>query len=353
MSHIRRLARIPDIAQLAGVSTATVDRVLNQRPGVRNATVQRVLQAAASLGYLPESELAGTPVQQAPKQVLRLMVLIPEGSNRFLQMLGDVIGYAEEHLAAFNVRCQAAYIESFNPEALARALLHHGKRCDGIAFMALEHPVVREAVAQLAEQGVPTVTLISDLSNSRRVAYVGLDNRAAGRTAAYLIARFMGQQAYSHQTRVAMIVGSLRYRAHEEREAGFLHLFEEQFPLVQVVGVREGHDDAERNYEQARRLIEQHPDLAGIYNIGGGAEGIGRALKETGTDRKIVLIGHGLTPDTRALLIDGTMDAVITQNPLGAVMNCVRIFANLRDGQEITKGVEVTRSQVIFRENLP
>ena len=77
------------------------------------------------------------------------------------------------------------------------------------------------------------------------------------------------------------------------------------------------------------------------------------ALKEAGADRKIVFIGHGLTPDTRALLIDGTMDAVITQNPQGAVMNCVRIFANLRDGREPTSGVETTRSQVIFRENLP
>lgn len=349
---MKRNARIPDIAQLSGVSTATVDRVLNRRPGVHPTTVQRVLQAAASLGYILQPE-QGFGQSALSSKTLRLMVLIPEGSNRFLKMLGDVIEYAEEHLASFNVRCQAAYIESFNPEALAQALLHYGKRCDGIAFMALEHPVVREAVVELAEKGVPVVTLISDLSNSRRVAYVGLDNRAAGRTAAYLIARFAGQQAHSQQARVAMIVGSLRYRAHEEREAGFLHLFEEQFPLLKVVGVREGHDDAERNYEQTLKLIEQHPDLAGIYNIGGGAEGIGKALKETGKEHKIVFVGHGLTPDTRALLIDGTMDAVITQNPLGAVVNCVRIFANLRDGHEITKGVETTRSQVIFRENLP
>ena len=258
MSQIKRNARIPDIAQLCGVSTATVDRVLNSRPGVRAATAQKVLQAAASLGYLVQPYHDDLVRPRPASKTLRLMVLIPEGSNRFLRMLGDVIEYAEEHLAPFNVRCQAAYIESFNPEALARALLHYGKRCDGIAFMALEHPVVREAVEALAEQGVPVVTLISDLSSSRRVAYVGLDNRAAGRTAAYLIARFAGQAAHMQQARVAMIVGSLRYRAHEEREAGFLHLFEEQFPQIQVVGVREGHDDAERNYEQALKSQVRH-----------------------------------------------------------------------------------------------
>jgi LacI family transcriptional regulator len=338
-----------EVAQRAEVSLATVDRVLHGRSGVRASTVQRVMRAAADLGYAAHPQ-AWTAT--APKP-LRLVFLIPEGSNRFLRMLGDLIGYSHEHWAPFNVRCHAEYIESFNPQALARELGKHGRKCDGIAFMALEHPVVREAVAALAEQGVPTVTLISDLSNSARAAYVGLDNRAAGRTAAYLIARFMGAGPRGRQAKVAMIAGSLSYKAHEEREAGFLHFFEEQYPGVHVVGAREGQDDAEKNYRQARALLEQHPGLAGIYNIGGGAEGIGRAIKEAGMARKPVFIGHGLTPDTRALLIDGTLDAVITQNPQNAVMSCVRIFANLRDGRERHAGVEQVRSQVIFRENLP
>lgn len=337
------------VAKRAAVSLATVDRVLHGRSGVRASTAQRVMRAAADLGYVSQAQ-AWTATESKP---LRLSFLIPEGSNRFLRMLGDVIGYSQEHWAPFNVRCRAEYIESFNPQVLARQLLRHGRKSDGIAFMALEHPEVREAVAELAAQGVPTITLISDLSNSARAAYVGLDNRAAGRTAAYLIARFMGPLVRGKNAKVAMIAGSLSYRAHEEREAGFLHLFQEQYPAVHVVGAREGQDDAEKNYRQARALFEQHGDIAGLYNIGGGAEGIGRAIHEARLPLKPVFIGHGLTPDTRALLIEGTMDAVITQNPQGAVMNCVRIFANLRDRREPTSGVEQVRSQVIFRENLP
>jgi LacI family transcriptional regulator len=338
-----------EVAERAEVSLATVDRVLHGRSGVRAATVQRVMRAAADLGYVSQAQALAAV---APKP-LRLAFLIPEGSNRFLRMLGDMIGYSQEHWAPFNVRCQAEYIEAFNPDALARALLRHGRKSDAIAFMALEHPVVREAVGELGERGVPTVTLISDLSNSRRAAYVGLDNRASGRTAAYLIARFMGPVPRGKAAKVAMIAGSLSYKAHEEREAGFLHLFDEQYPAVHVVGLREGQDDAEKNYRQARAMFEQHGDLGGIYNIGGGAEGIGRAIHEAKLASKPVFIGHGLTPDTRALLIDGTMDAVINQNPQNAIMSCVRIFANLRDGRDAHSGVEQVRSQVIFRENLP
>lgn len=340
-------ARVADIARAAKVSTATVDRVLNRRPGVRDATAQKVLKVAAALDYLPETGLYAA-LAAAP---MRLTFLLPDGSNRFIRMLGDTVGYSQEHLTPFNVKCRTELFESFNPQQLAASLLKHGQRSDGIAFMALEHPAVREAVSVLADKGVPTITLISDLSGSRRAGYVGLDNRAAGRTAGYLVGRFIAPGARGGK--VALIAGSLSYRAHEEREAGFLHVIEEMFPALQVVGLREGQDDAQKNYEQTRTLLEQYPDLAGIYNIGGASDGVARALKEMGREHKVVFIGHGLTPDTRAMLIDGSMDAVITQSPQTAMMSCVRMFTNLRDKRDVMSGVDAVRSQVIFRENLP
>ncbi len=336
---------MPDVAAAAGVSTATVDRVLHQRGRVRQATAQRVLSAASRLGYLPDGDLLAA---LAPEP-MRLAFLLPAGTNRYIRMLGDTVDYLRDQWTPFNVRCRVEFIESFNPELLSRRLLHHGRRVDGIAFMALEHPAVREAVDRLADGGVATVTLISDLSHSRRSAYVGLDNRAAGRTAAWLIGRFIGPRP----AKVAMIAGSLSYRAHEEREMGFLHLFEEMFPAIEVVGLREGRDDEQKNRQQTRALLEQHPDLAGIYNIGGGSDGVARALKECGRAQDIVFIGHGLTPDTRALLIDGTIDAVLTQSPQSVVMHCVQIFTNLRDRKDPVAGVEANRISVILRENLP
>lgn len=342
----RSLPSVNDVALRAGVSTATVDRVLHRRAGVRQATAQRVLKAAAELDYLPQSELYAA---LAPPP-MQLLFVLPDRSSRFLRMLGEWVRFSQEQWAPLNVNCRVAFIQSFDPDALAGVLRRRGRGCDGVAFMALEHPKVREAVDDLAERGVHTVTLVSDLSNSRRAAYVGLDSRAAGRTAAYLIARFVEP---GRRAKVAMICGSLSYRAHEEREMGFLHLFAEQYPQMQVVGLREGYDDERTNYRQTRELLERHPDLAAIYNIGGGAEGIGRGLKESGREHKVVFIGHGLTPDTRALLIDGTLDAVITQSPQSAILSCVRIFNNLRQRRDALSGVETTRSQVIFRENLP
>ncbi|WP_374625653.1 LacI family DNA-binding transcriptional regulator [Pandoraea sp.] len=340
------MPNLADIARLAGVSTATVDRVLHRREGVRQTTAQRVLHAAGELQYLPEPALEAVRATP-PTQVL---FVLPDRSSKFLRMLGEWVQCSQNQWAPYNVNCRVQFIQGFDPDVLSAALLRRGRGCNGVAFMPLEHPKVREAVNTLADEGVAAVTLISDLSHSRRIAYVGLDNGSAGRTAAYLIARFVGAKRH---TKVALIAGSLSYKAHVEREAGFLQLFAEQYPHMQVVGLREGYDDEAVNYRQTRALLEQHPDLAAIYNIGGGSEGVGQALREAGKQHRIVFIGHGLTPDTRALLIDGSMDAVITQSPQSAIMNCVRIFANLREKRELTAGIEANRSQVIFRENLP
>jgi len=339
-------ARIADIAAAAGVSTATVDRVLNGREGVRPMTARRVMQAAAQAGYVIE---APTP-EAKPAKPLKIEFLVPAGTNRYLRMLGDYIEFAHNQWAAQGVRCRVHYVESFNPSELAARLLHYGQRADGVVFMALEHPVVRDAVNALAEQNVPAITLISDLSNSRRLAYVGIDNRSAGRTAALLLGRFMGPRPAG---KIAMLAGSLNYRGHEEREIGFLHLIESTFPQVKVIGLREGQDDSERNYVQTRNLIAQHPDLAGIYNSGGGSDGVARAIVEAKTEQKILFVGHGLTPDTRALLIDGTMDALITQTPQAMVGNCLKIFRNVHEGRDALDGVKPVQFSIVLRENLP
>ncbi|WP_312406248.1 LacI family DNA-binding transcriptional regulator [Rhizobium sp.] len=344
-SEISRRPTIVDVAQHAGVSTATVDRVLNGRQGVRAPTVQRVMRSAAQLGYV-EGDLLGKTAVTAPANI---SFLLPAGTNRYLTHLGKLVVEQTPLFQKNGIKPTVEYIKSFNPDALAAAMLRHGKSADGIAFMALEHPTVREAVNRLAEKGVPTVTLISDIANAQRSIYLGLDNRSIGRLAGYLIARFVGNRS----AKVAMIAGSLSYRAHEEREMGFLHVLQESHPNIEVVGIREGHDDEALNYRQMRMLLSQHPDLAGIYNIGGGASGVGKAIKDARREQSLVFIGHGLTPDTRAFLIDGTMDAVITQNPGETINRAIRVFNNLREGRPAEEDIDPLRSEVIFRENLP
>jgi LacI family transcriptional regulator len=346
---LRRKTNISDLAKDAGVSTATVDRVLNRRGGVRLPTIHRVIGAAERLGYqLPPDILASR--QPEP---MRLAFVLPMGANRYLQMLAETIGRAGEEMKPFNVECQVDLVASFNPKALADRLRGLAGHFDGVAFMALEHPLVREAVAELHAADMFVLTLISDLSNSARTAFVGMDNRAAGRTAGLLLGRFIGTPDSDNNNKVAMFAGSLSYRGHEEREMGFRHILAESFPWLEVIGLREGQDDPASNFLQARALLEQHPDLVGIYNVGGASEGIARALAQVRRERHVAFVGHGLTRETRALLVDGNIDAIINVAPETLMRSAVRIFCNLRDNRPASSGVDPIPIGIFLRENLP
>ena len=333
-------ATLTDIAKQAGVSSATVDRVLNNRDGVRDHTRALVLDVAKRLGYVASDDVTVTSAD------VRLAFLLPAGTNAFIRMLQSQI---EQQAALLSgVQVQVETIEGFDPPALARRLAELDSRTDGVGLIALDHPVAREAIRGLAQSGVKIVTLASDIQNVPRLAYIGIDNRQAGRLAGYVMGRFLRNGISG---KVALFAGSLSYRGHQEREMGFRHILHEEFPALQIVELREVLDDREKAYREAMAMLDLHPDLTAIYNVGGGTSGIGRALKAKGLDQKVVLIGHDATEGNKALLLDGTLDAIIDQN---ARVEAREALATLISAARGGSHVPIPpRLHVIFRENLP
>ena len=332
---------IGDIARVARVSTATVDRVLNERRGVRSVTRARVIAAARAIGYLPDAEPAPNP---AP---LRLDFVLQSGPNTFMDLLaGHLAGLDEARAGEVEVRVHR--VDGFSPEALAASLRELQGTSAGIGIIALDHPLVREAIRESAAVGTPVLTLVSDIAHAPRIAYVGIDNRNAGRLAGHLLGRFVPGSAGE----VALFAGSLSYRGHEEREMGFRHILADEFPSLRIVELREVRDDLERSYREAGRLLADRPQLRGIYNIGAGNRGIARALEEAGRSREIVFIGHELTEHTRRFLLSGTMDAAIDQNPRVEARDAIDRLLHAARGEHVPDPMPI-RIHAIFRENMP
>jgi len=340
-----RRATLADVAALARVSLATADRVVHDRRGTGEATRKRVLAAAVKLDYIASATVERL-LRPAPQ---RLLFVLPRGTNRFIDLLAEYAHRIEAHLTPYNVRGKVRWVEAFKPEVLAQELLRQGRKADAIAYVPLDHPMVRDATNRLVEEGRPVITLATDLAESKRTAYVGLDNYAAGRTAAQVMAHW----AHRGTGSIVLISGSPRYRGHGERELGFRNALAEMYSNLNVTASREGHDDPQRTYQRAKELITQNGGLVGLYNVGGGQAGVARALREAGLAGKVVFIGHELTPETRAFLFDGTMAAVIHQNPQIEVMNCVRVMANVRAGHKPMEGIEPLRIALILKENVP
>ena len=170
---------LSDLARETGVSSATVDRVINNRQGVHPRTRELVLTTAKRLGYLPEVK-APLAAEERQKS-LRFSFLLPAGNNAFIGALRQQIKVQADDRPDLVV--QIDMIEGFNPESLSRHLDRVPAGLDGLGLVALDHPLVREGLRRLAQREVKVVTLASDVLNVPRVAYVGIDNRQAGRLA--------------------------------------------------------------------------------------------------------------------------------------------------------------------------
>ncbi|OZI43834.1 LacI family DNA-binding transcriptional regulator [Bordetella genomosp. 5] len=331
------------IAREAGVSTATVDRVLNDRDGVRGKTRDRVLVIANRLGYFIQGA-------DAASQDVRVDFVLPAGTNSFMTALGQHL--LEEAATRPDVRARLHLIEGFDANKLAQKLYELREQTQAVGLVGLDHPQVRDAIMALRDSGVHVSTLVSDIPISARLGYVGIDNRAAGRLAALLLGRFLPQHT---EQKVAVFVGSLAYRGHEEREMGFRSLLSEEFPHLRIAHILEIGDDRDRAFAVTQDLLRKEPPHA-IYNIGAGNQGIARALKEArpGEARpapRIVFVGHDLTEATRRLLLDRTMDAVIDQNPRVEAREIVKLLVAAVKGAP--EPSYLPRLQVIFRENIP
>jgi LacI family transcriptional regulator len=332
------------VAEAAGVSIATVDRVLNRREGVRALTVERVEAAIRDLGYAPSSLIAR--VQSAPN---RFFFVLPRGHNPFIEALERAIGQLPDLLPFKSSSFEIRHVDVFDGEAIAAALRAVPQdECEGVAVAALDHPSVREAINALKADDIAVVTLVSDVPSSRRDRFVGIDNTAAGRTAGSLLGRFLPHRS----GKVALVAGSLALRDHAERRFGFEQVITQDFPGVEIIALREGRDDSNTVHVLIDEILKEHPDLAGIYNVGAGNAGIISTLEASGRARDIVYVAHELTEESRSALIRGTMDAVINQDPGHEIRSAARILQSLASDWPIVDDQERIRIDIFLRDNL-
>jgi LacI family transcriptional regulator len=303
-SYPPRRPTIADLAREAGVSVATIDRVLNGRHAVRERTAARVLGAAEALGYHATGLLRAR--LQPPVAERTLGFLLQRRSSDFYRALGLELERATATAPGVHARPIVEFADELSPTRIVECLQRLGARADVLAVVAVDHPRVSTEIERLRNAGVPTLALLSDLGTPLRAGYVGLDARRAGRTAAWAIRRLARRSG-----EVALFVGSHRYLDHELREISLKTYLREHAPEFHVLEPVVDLEDEAVAHAAAITLIERHPDLVGIYSVGGGVEGIADALREKGRSTQVVFVCNELTPASRAGLLDGAIDLVI------------------------------------------
>ncbi len=247
-------ATIADIARQAGVGTATVDRVLNRRPGVNAETVQRVLQVVAELGAPPQR---GRP---RIGENFRFAFVLPAEAAPFNELVDRLIAQAAGEFRHQHITEVTHRIDSTDAAAFAAELAQLSE-CDGVAVMAPDLPPVKLAINELVRTGVHVVTLFSDVAGSMRETHIGADNRAAGRTAGLLL----GRMAAGGGARDTLLLSSqaTRLSGEIERRIGFAQVIEERFPKLKVQRTPDLPAERQRRLPRAAALPAQRQRRCG------------------------------------------------------------------------------------------
>lgn len=336
---------VHDIAKEAGVSLATVDRVMNGRAGVRDKTIAKVREAIDRLGYVRDTSAANL----ARQRQYRLVFVLPAEPSQFSQTLEAALKEASVSQIADRTLIKIVRAPSHDPHAIVRRLQAlKVNQLDGVALMVPETPQVRDAVARLKEAGLAVVALVSDLPNSQRDYFIGTNSTAAGRTAGLLMGRFVNSGGD-----ILVVTNSMRSRDSLERRLGFDHVIGREFPALTALPSVEFHDDPARMEAVVGEALATRPRLAGVYSMGSGNTAMLRALRQSGRLAKLVVVAHELTPVTRQALLDSEIDAVIAQNVGHLVRSTLRVLRTLCDERPIFEAQERVRIEIVLRENLP
>ena len=293
-------ATFHDIAARAGVGTATVERVLNGRGGVRPEMVERVVAAARALDYprkLPE----------AHRGILRIEVLMVRPESAFYRRLSRAFERIAATLDA-TVMVHRTFTEESDPRAIAARIADPPMRRAGLILAVPDHPAIRAAVAEVAARGLPLVHVVTRAAEGAGDV-VAIDNVAAGRSAAMLIARMGGGRG------PVMALCHPIYQVHRDRIRGFSDWFAAHPDCgLSFDWLGFGRDEQQIGAGLLREALRRMPGLAGLYNAGGGNEALIDLLRRHSGPRPF-FVGHELTEESAAALRDGVMDVVLDQAP--------------------------------------
>ncbi len=337
----RPLFSMKEISRQAGLSLATIDRVVHQRDGVGIASSKRVHQAIKEL-----KQQGDLSIMRGRKFTIDIVMEAPE---RFSELVRQALEAELPHLQPAQFRCRIHQSEYLAPKKIIAVLQNIGKRgSNGLILKVPDLVEIREAVDALATKNVPVVTLVTDIPLSKRIAYVGIDNQAAGQTAAYLVGSWLPK----NPTSVLITVSSTGFSGEAERQSAFCNALLINASHLSPVIVSEGFGRDIETSLLVQTAIQKYPDLKAVYSIGGANHAVLHAFEKANRQCD-VFIAHDLDTDNRVLLRQNKINAVL-HHDLRADMRRCFLYVMQANGA-LTRNIDQGKSalQVITPLNIP
>lgn len=298
---------LKQIADAAGVSRGTVDRVLHGRGHVKPEVEERIWRLAREMHYQP-NPLGRALVKSSRPTTIGVICQFSE--TPFMKLVVQGVEIAARELEARGTEVVLRTIHSYDRDHLLAAMDEMASSgIGGLALTPGHAPEIAERMREIIASGIPIVTFNTDAPGTGRLCYVGQNNFRAGETCAGLMAACLREGGL-----VLPISGYVDHPAHSQRQEAFRKTILASCPSLDLLPCAPCYDRDDVAEEIVRETLRQHPDLKGIYLSGNGQAGACRALRSAGAVGRTCVIGYDLTEENVRELRAGTIDFLIDQN---------------------------------------
>ena len=341
--------RIKDIAERAGVSVGTVDRVLHDRPNVSKPAREKVEQALKEMNYQPNMYASALAYNKS----YTFYLLIPKHeSEAYWEEIEEGARKCEDVRRDFHVDVEIRFYERSNEESFRQAgddILAQSP--EGVIVVPSSLEVTREFTEKLHQRGIPFILLDSYMPDLRPLSFFGQDSFCSG----FFAAKMLMMIAYKEKEIMLMRQtkdGRVVSKQQDNREVGFRHYMHDHFPQVKIIDLDLPLNGTRAEYtKMMEKYFAEHPDTHHCMTMTSKAHIVGDFLLKTNR-RDVQIMGYDMVEKNARCLREGSISFLIAQHAYMQGYSCVEtLFRAIVLKKKVTP-VNYMPIELLMKENV-
>lgn len=299
---------VKTLAQAAGVSRGTVDRVLHNRGSVKKELELKIKTLAKELGYVPNR--AGRALSGV-KDRYKIGILLPSVGNAFFEGVIEGIDAAIREYEELGVDVIVKKVQGYNEQVHLAAIDELKKlNCAALCVATMDTKAVADKLNECQNLGIKIILLNSDVTEVKKICYVGSDYLKAGKTCAGLLALIAKQSPLN----ILVVTGSNYMCGHRQRIEGFKNELSSLKVDFNICAQIESNDSDIIAQIETSKYLNDHQNINCVYVTGAGVQGVGAAIIATNR-QDIIGIAFDDIYTTVEMVRAGIFKFVVCQQP--------------------------------------
>ncbi len=341
--------RIKDVAELAGVSVGTVDRVIHNRPNVSKTAREKVEKALKEMDYHPNMYASAL----AYNKKYNFDFIIPKHeSEAYWEEIEEGAMSACEHRRDFNINMKMMYYNRFDKNTFVQVTEQCLKdQPDGVIIVPTTLDVTREFTDILHDQDIPFILLDSYMPDLKPLSFYGQDSFFSGYFAGRML-MLLAAKENEIMLMKQMKNGNVASKQQENLETGFRHYMRDHFPEVKITEVNLPLNEEREQYDDILdTFFKEHPHVHHCITFNSKAHLVGEFLQKSNR-RNVQIMGYDMVNKNAECVKQGSISFLIAQHAYMQGFSCIEtLFEAIVLKKEVTP-INYMPIEILTKENV-